>query len=153
MRRLGTARRRTLAGVLAAAALAAPGARAEPADDPLLVQLGAHGFERHCASCHGLDARGDGPVAGLLEPRPADLTRIAARRRGHFPDDEIARIIDGRRAVLAHGSRTMPVWGIRFAGDVPDPGIAESLVRGQLTLLVAYLRSIQQPPAAEAPPD
>ena len=30
-------------------------------------------YELNCASCHGRDARGDGPAAGTLHPRPPDL--------------------------------------------------------------------------------
>jgi mono/diheme cytochrome c family protein len=33
-------------------------------------------YMRYCASCHGISATGDGPVAAALEPRPADLTRL-----------------------------------------------------------------------------
>jgi copper transport protein len=30
-------------------------------------------FQQNCARCHGLDARGDGPLAPSLNPRPSDL--------------------------------------------------------------------------------
>ncbi len=31
-------------------------------------------FEDHCASCHGLDGKGDGPSAEGQSKKPADLT-------------------------------------------------------------------------------
>ena len=31
-------------------------------------------YQRHCAVCHGVEGRGDGPAAGLLDPRPRDFT-------------------------------------------------------------------------------
>lgn len=138
------ARGAATASAIAALGLWAAVAGAGDADDPLLVELGGFTFERHCAACHGVDARGSGPVADALDPRPADLTRIAARRGGRFPAAEITRFIDGRRDVAAHGNRAMPVWGRRFGQGVPDEDIAEALVRGQLRMLVAYLQSIQE---------
>jgi mono/diheme cytochrome c family protein len=102
-------------------------------------------FEHHCASCHGLDAGGSGPAATALNPPPPDLTRIAARRGGQFPALEIAAIIDGRRALIAHGSRAMPVWGERYgAGQEPGP-MREEQVTGNLLALVDYLESLQKP--------
>ena len=37
---------------------------------------GAELFKTHCASCHGADATGNGPVARALRHPPADLTLI-----------------------------------------------------------------------------
>lgn len=119
-----------------------PGA-AEP--NPMLVEVGAEAFATHCASCHGMDARGAGPVAAALVAPPADLTRIAARRGGDFPADEIAAWIDGRLAAPAHGTREMPVWGYRFAQGLPGGELTQELVRGRILTLVEYLRSIQAP--------
>ena len=33
----------------------------------------------YCASCHGLDARGNGPAAFVLKTTPPDLTALAKR--------------------------------------------------------------------------
>ncbi len=123
-----------------------PSAAGEPAHDPLLAELGAPLYARHCASCHGVAGRGDGPAAAVLRPPPSDLASIAARRGGAFPAGEIARLIDGRFELPAHGTREMPVWGRRFGADVPDPGVGESISRGHIASLVEYLKSLQQPP-------
>lgn len=40
--------------------------------------------------------------------------RIAARRGGAFPADEVYRIIDGQSELLPQGVRHMPVWGYEF---------------------------------------
>jgi mono/diheme cytochrome c family protein len=119
------------------------GANAGEKADPMLAEMGAPYFERYCSSCHGVSGRGDGPVAELLSPRPADLTRIAARRDGKFPDGEVAKFIDGRFDMSAHGSRDMPVWGDRLSENVPDAGVGESMTRGKIAVLVEYLKSIQ----------
>jgi len=124
--------------------VAAGNTHAEPAFDPVLAELGAESFPRYCASCHGMHAEGDGPAAVALVKRPADLTRIAARRGGKFPDGEIARFIDGRFVLASHGSREMPIWGERFGDSVPDSGVAEEISRGRIAVLVEYLKSIQR---------
>jgi mono/diheme cytochrome c family protein len=102
-------------------------------------------FERHCAACHGLDGKGGGPLAGLLTPKPADLTQLAQKSGGRFDEDAVMSAIDGRRAVDAHGPRDMPVWGSVFEtelGGEPYPRYTTFLkIRG----LADYLRSIQAP--------
>jgi mono/diheme cytochrome c family protein len=128
--------------VLLLSAGSAFGARAA---DPnaMLVEVGRDAFATHCAACHGMDARGNGPAAPALRTPPADLTRIAARRGGDFPADEIAAFIDGRLAPPAHGTREMPVWGYRFAEGLPSGELTQALVRGRILTVVEYLRSIQ----------
>lgn len=45
-----------------------------------------------CAACHGLEGRGDGPVAGTLSPRPRDLSNPLSYRVG-IEVDAIARTL------------------------------------------------------------
>lgn len=106
--------------------------------------VGRGTFMRYCASCHGSAGRGDGPVARQLTRPPADLTRIAARRDGKFPDAAIAQYIDGRTVVPAHGTREMPVWGKRFSEQYGSDSTAEEVTRGKIGVLVDYLKSIQR---------
>ena len=103
-------------------------------------------FDRFCASCHGNQARGDGPVAASLNVAVPDLTMIAARY-GEFPSMLIRDVIDGRGIdKRAHGTRTMPVWGYEFwvedGGDVN----AQRAVRDAINKLVEHLRSVQRNP-------
>lgn len=120
-----------------------PEAALPPSPDPVLAELGREVFLRRCASCHGEAGRGDGPAAGALRSPPADLTRIAARRGGSFPKGEIARFVDGRFAVEAHGTREMPVWGQRLGEQIPEAGVSEEVVRGEIGVVVEYLQTIQ----------
>jgi mono/diheme cytochrome c family protein len=145
--------RRARLGILAGFGLAAALGGGAAASEPVLVESGERSFLRHCSACHGLEGRGDGPVATVLRAPPADLTRIAARRGGAFPDADVADFIDGRADVSAHGSREMPVWGRVFSRPIAEGTTGEEVVRGQLWILVEYLKSIQtSEPAPATPP-
>lgn len=133
-----------LAAALGACRSGTAGDATPPSPDPVLAELGAEVFLRHCAPCHGESGRGDGPAAGALRVPPPDLTRIAARRGGSFPRGEIARFVDGRFSVPAHGSREMPVWGERLGEHIPEAGVSEEVVRGQIGVVVEYLETIQR---------
>jgi mono/diheme cytochrome c family protein len=97
-----------------------------------------------CSGCHALNARGNGPVAPLLEAAVPDLTLIASRRGGSFPEDEIYRIIDGQANVSAHGPRHMPVWGYEFFSEDPDDEAAHREATEKIERLVRFLQSIQR---------
>ena len=128
---------------IATLVVAAPAWADQDEVDRVLADMGSEYYQRYCASCHGIEAKGDGPVAAVLKPPPKDLTRIAARRGGKFPDGEIARYVDGRFETTAHGSRSMPVWGESFGANIPEAGVSDEVVRGRILVLVEYLKSIQ----------
>jgi cytochrome c1 len=46
-------------------------------------------YQSSCAACHGIDAKGDGPVSTELKTRPADLTVLAKNNNGVFPYDMV----------------------------------------------------------------
>ena len=77
---------------------------------PALPANGTVLYQERCASCHGNGGRGDGEYAGLLNPRPRDLTtgryKFRSTETGSLPTDEdIAHsITEG-----LHGS-SMPSW-------------------------------------------
>ena len=125
---------------LAALGCAADGSASEPSQ---AAESGAALFAENCAVCHGATGAGGGPAAAGLDPKPADLRRIAARRGGVFPEIEILRVIDGRDPIVAHGSREMPIWGKRFAADARGGLTTEGTRRGQIQLLIEHLKTIQ----------
>jgi mono/diheme cytochrome c family protein len=96
-------------------------------------------YLEYCASCHGLTGEGDGPVARALSTPPANLRLLSDRFGNPLPKDKVARFIDGRAEVKAHGPRDMPVWGERFFAETHD----QRTVRTMIGDLVAYLQSIQ----------
>lgn len=101
-------------------------------------------FDRFCASCHGAQARGDGPVSRSMNVAVPDLTTIGARY-GEFPAALIRDVIDGRGIDMrAHGTRTMPVWGYEFWVEEGGDVNAQRAVRGAINKLVEYLESLQR---------
>jgi mono/diheme cytochrome c family protein len=126
------------------------------ADDP-----GKTEYLNSCASCHGLEAKGDGSLAAFLTVKVPDLTTLAARNDGVFPMASVLHIIDGRRCgpvgevrpcarptdeIAAHGT-PMPVWGNRFKEEAvfgEGSGEPEVDVRGRVLSLAYYLESIQK---------
>ena len=117
-----------------------------PTDMIADANAGADNYEQLCAACHGAAGKGDGPVAEVLTTPAPDLTRIAARRGGEFPREELIRLIDGREQVDAHGSQQMPVWGYEFWIDAGGGAFSERKVAETLAALVDYIESIQVQP-------
>ena len=115
---------------------------------PLALALGANDYETYCASCHGTSGHGDGPVAEFLAITPTDLTKLARKNGGAFPDARIAEIIDGRQEVKVHGPRDMPVWGDWFDAEADAPGLRPSereiVVRERIKALVSFLKTLQE---------
>ena len=120
------------------------------------IDIGKAEYESNCASCHGIDAKGNGPVSQELKTRTADLTVLAKKNKGVFPLNSVYRIIDGRESIASHGTREMPVWGYRFvtpkhfslklADDYiySPPGSPEAIVQGRILAVIDYLNRIQQ---------
>jgi mono/diheme cytochrome c family protein len=110
-----------------------------------ILREGRRTYDRACSSCHGLDARGDGPVASALKVRPPNLTLLAKRNGGVFPRDRVTAIITGDIPLAAHGTPEMPVWRLRFAPTSSGAAAAAALrTRRWLDGMVDYLESIQE---------
>jgi mono/diheme cytochrome c family protein len=103
--------------------------------------LGSRLFRLHCATCHGTNGIGNGPLADSLRRQPPDLTTYTARNGGVFPSERLAQIIDGRH-VPSHGDREMPVWGDAF-GHSRD-GLDVESAQARIDAIVRYLAGIQQ---------
>jgi mono/diheme cytochrome c family protein len=118
------------------------------AQEQEVIDAGKREFQRSCTSCHGADARGNGPMASVLNVKPADLTQMKKKHGGTFLFWRTYDTISGREeevTVRGHGTREMPIWGDRFR---LEPGANEQYalgVRGRLLSLVQYLQSIQVP--------
>jgi len=98
-------------------------------------------FTSYCASCHGKDAKGDGPAARALKQAPADLTILAKQNGGKYPADKVTSILRGQSKLVAHGDQDMPVWGPVFWKISQGH---EEQVQMRITNLNRYLESIQE---------
>jgi mono/diheme cytochrome c family protein len=113
------------------------------------ADVGKLEFKAQCAICHGINAKGNGPYAFNLEMAPPNLTLLARKNAGVFPVDRIIEVIDGRAQIASHGSREMPIWGLRYTVSAAEHFTdsrydQEASVRGRVLILVDYLRRIQQ---------
>ena len=123
------------------AAQSKPGANDQELPPLIRSVKGVDLYRAYCASCHGLDAKGNGPAASALKTKPADLTALAKKNGGVFPAPRVRKVIMGDGVIASHGSREMPVWGPIFHQ------IEEDVDRGNVRLenLVKYLESVQVP--------
>lgn len=97
-------------------------------------------FREYCAVCHGTTGKGDGPAANALKKRPADLTQLARKNKGKYPELAVINYVRGSDVVAAHGSRDMPVWGQLFRSLEPhDNGIPDLRVNN----LTGYIKTLQ----------
>ena len=96
-------------------------------------------FNAYCASCHGVDGKGNGPAAAALKKPPTDLTMLAKNNGGKFPAMRVMSAIQ-EGAQSAHGSKDMPVWGpilLSVSNNRP------STVSQRVSNLNGYIESLQ----------
>jgi len=115
------------------------------------LDAGKSEFQSSCATCHGTDGKGKGPLSEQLKVAPTDLTVLAKKNNGVFPVSAIYEVIDGRKEIAAHGTRDMPVWGAynqkllypldKFIDPSYDP---EAMVRARILTIIDYLNRIQE---------
>jgi len=116
-----------------------PSARTQ--DQSTVIPLnGARIFQNYCASCHGVNGNGDGPVAPALNAKVPQLTTLAQRNGGMFPADRVRNIIAGDRVSAAHVSWEMPICGPIFHQIEND----QDLGYVRLQNVTEYLNTLQQ---------
>jgi hypothetical protein len=120
--------------------------------------VGKAEFQSSCASCHGTDGKGKGPVSEQLKVPPTDLTRLAKDNNGVFPTNAAFEIIYGLKTIPAHGTREMSIWGYQFTPMTNLPHnvdlsywkmfgpeqSSEAVVRTRILSVIDYLSRIQQ---------
>lgn len=127
--------------LIAAALLLMAGAVAAGPQD---ADAGQALYAQHCATCHGLEGRGDGPMAGVLMIKPVNLSELSAANGGSFPLERVVKRIDGRDPLVSHGS-PMPVYGDFFSYRTDEVKLQDDLATAQpVADLVAYLTSLQR---------
>jgi mono/diheme cytochrome c family protein len=87
-------------------------------------------YVTYCSSCHGESGKGDGPAAASLPVKPANHADGAVMNK--LSDKALTDIIS-KGGQAAGKSAFMPAWGA-------------SLKEKQIQDIVAYVRSIANPP-------
>ena len=122
------------------------------------LDIGKSEFQSSCASCHGTDGKGKGPVSEQLKVPPPDLTILAKNNNGVFPTNAVYETVYGLKTIPAHGTREMPIWGYQFIPmtDLPHnidlsywkmfgpEQSSEVVVRTRIFAVIDYLSRIQQ---------
>ena len=90
-------------------------------------------IKTNCNSCHGMEGKGDGPIAAALDPKPRDYTvgdfKFDANKDGTPGGDEDLALVIKNGAQPYGGSAMM----------MPNPTLSETDVK----LLVTYIRSLK----------
>jgi Cytochrome c553 len=109
------------------------------------TDVGQQAYMQFCATCHGANGMGDGPLTEMMTANVTDLTTLAANNDGAFPMLEVIHVIDGRTGLRAHGG-PMPVYGALFDAEsaAADTYGAVLYTRGKVLSLAYYLESIQK---------
>ncbi len=100
---------------------------------------GAELFKQYCVACHGSDLKGVGSFPTPYRT-PPDLTTLAQRHGGKFPDGYVSKVLRNGMVLPAHGPAEMPVWGEEFkASDRLDAAQVTARIRD----LTEYIKSFQ----------
>ena len=138
---------RTLTAWATAVLIALPAA-APAAEKP----LGQREYESKCVMCHGAAGKGDGWFVRFLKRPTPTLTLLKRHNGGVFPFDSVYQVIDGRREVLVHGPREMPVWGAVYRVESDKQFdvysgqymIDEGVIRARILALIEYISRLQE---------
>lgn len=111
--------------------------------------IGQELYGQYCATCHGEDGAGVGPLTELMLDKPTDLTTLSQNNpqaEGEFPMLRVLHIIDGRTGLRGHGG-PMPTYGDIFTADAVSSRENYGAVletRGRILSLALYLETLQK---------
>ncbi len=100
-------------------------------------------YASYCASCHGLNGKGNGPNAPALRNHPTDLTALSRNNRGRFPMGHVKEVLQFGVGGPAHGTVQMPVWG-PILNEIDSAGAGQFGELIRIINLSGYLESIQE---------
>lgn len=101
-------------------------------------------YTNFCAPCHGVDGRGDGPVAGSLNQAPTDLTILAKSNQGKYPMNHVLAVLNFGVVTPAHGTGDMPVWGLTLTHVNGPSDVSAGQERAlRINNLAKYVETLQ----------
>ena len=109
---------------------------------PTPPHAGAQMFKQYCASCHGVNGRGDGPAVAFLKAPPPDLRMMARRNNGKYPALDVKAILTFGPGSHAHGALDMPTWGPLFRSL--DQSSNDGVANQRIYNLSKFIESIQE---------
>jgi mono/diheme cytochrome c family protein len=115
---------------------------------PPSADSGEQLYKSYCADCHGNDLKGNRRISSEYKNPPADLTTLAQRHKGEFPEAYVENVLRNGVNKPPHGNTEMPVWGIVFA---PGKDANPQLVTTRILNLTNYIKSLQAKPEADVP--
>lgn len=92
---------------------------------PAVMARGTELYQANCMMCHGIDGRGDGPVASTLNPKPADFT--------------------APNGIPQHSDGELFWWISQGIAGSSMPAFEALLTEEERWILVHYIRSFSQP--------
>jgi len=101
---------------------------------------GAQLYKQFCSACHGNDLKGNGPAPPPFKDVPPDLTTLALRHGGKFPDDYVTSVLRNGVPIPAHAPPEMPTWDADFKAGY---GLSEAQVSARIANLTNYIKSRQ----------
>jgi mono/diheme cytochrome c family protein len=99
-------------------------------------------YTSYCAPCHGVDGRGNGPVAAALKVAPSDLTLLSKDHNGKFPSTHVMAVLQFGAETPAHGTAQMPIWGPIF-GQMDHPAMNQDVQTLRISNLTRYVETLQ----------
>jgi len=97
-------------------------------------------YVNYCASCHGVNGKGDGPAAAALKMPPTDLTLLNRNNHGVFPETHLVTVLQYGEEFPSHGSAEMPVWG-PILGNMEK--VNPQVKQLRISNLIRYLKTLQ----------
>jgi mono/diheme cytochrome c family protein len=106
--------------------------------------VGKKEFFNYCASCHGSNGKGDGPIVHFLKRKPKNLTQLSKDNGNAFPFERIWGVFDGTYVMAEHGSSEMPIWGYKFIQETQKENEPSTVAKARALNIILYLQIIQE---------
>ena len=105
---------------------------------------GAGLYQGLCASCHGVNGKGNGPAAAHIDAAVPDLTNYSDCNTDNFPHRKVESAIFGRDRD-PHADLNMPAWGTQFMYTAHgwNEFMREAYARDRIHELAMYIETLQ----------